>query len=163
MARGLSRAPTLPAVEPTSPEPTGRPEPAGRLRVDTTCTIDLAEVEWRFTTSGGPGGQHANRSHTRVEARLDLASSASLTDAQRRRLVERLGPVATVVVDETRSQTRNRTLALERLRAKLAAALVVERPRRPTRPSKAAKRRRVESKKARGEIKRGRARPGRDD
>lgn len=145
----------------TAPVPPGA---AGdRLRVNSTCTIDAREIEWRFTTSGGPGGQHANRSHTRAEARLDLAASPSLTESQRRRLVERIGPVAVVVVDETRSQTRNRTLALERLVAKLAGALVVERPRRATKPSKAAPRRRIESKKQRGEVKRGRARPGRDD
>lgn len=134
--------------------------PAGdHLVVNPSCSIPVSEIDWRFSTSGGPGGQHANRSHTRAEATFDIATSPSLTDAQRGRLVERFGAELTVSVDETRSQTRNRAIALDRLRDKLAAGLVVARPRRKTKPSKAATQRRLEAKRRRGETKRGRSGP----
>src|SRR5947209_3177719 len=82
-----------------------------------SCSIPLSELEWRFTPSGGPGGQHANRSNTRVEVRFDVATSPSLGERQRARLLERLGPTVRVVADDERSQARNRALALERLRS----------------------------------------------
>jgi len=126
----------------------------GVLRVTRSCAIPLSELEWRFTASGGPGGQHANRSNTRAEVRFDVAASTSLLEAHRARLVERLGPVVRVVADDERSQLRNRELALERLRARLAEALRVERTRRPTAPSRGAKLRRLESKKRRSDVKR---------
>ena len=130
------------------------------LRVSRTCAIPLSELEWRFTASGGPGGQHANRSNTRAEVRFDVLASRVLGPVQRARLVARLGPVVRVVADDERSQARNRQLALERLGARLAAGLHVERARRPTAPSAASRRRRVEGKRRRGEVKRSRRPPG---
>ena len=126
----------------------------GVLRVARSCVIPLAELEWRFTASGGPGGLHANRSNTRAEVRCDVAASPSLLEVHRERMLERLGPVVRVSADDERSQLRNRELALERLRARLAEALRVERTRRPTAPSRGAKLRRLESKKRRSDLKR---------
>lgn len=131
------------------------------LRVSRSCVIPLDELEWRFTASGGPGGQHANTSNTKVEVRFDVEASPSLGPRQRARLLDRLGPTVRVVASDERSQTRNRSLALERLRSRLADALRVETPRRPTAPSRAAKRARLDEKKRRGDIKRARAwKPG---
>jgi ribosome-associated protein len=132
---------------------------APELRVTRTCRIPLDELEWRFSASGGPGGQHANTSNTKAEVRFDVAGSPSLGPRQRTRLLERLGPVVRVVASDERSQTRNRELALERLRSRLAEALRVERERRPTAPTAAARRRRIEGKRKRGEVKRMRRRP----
>jgi ribosome-associated protein len=132
---------------------------AGELRVTRSCTIPLDELEWRFTASGGPGGQHANTSNTKAEVRFNVAASPSLGPRQKARLLERLGPVVRVVASDERSQTRNRELALERLRSRLAEALRVQRERRPTAPSRAAKERRVEQKRKRSETKRLRGRP----
>jgi ribosome-associated protein len=134
-----------------------------RLRITPSCVIDLDEIEWRFTPSGGPGGQHANKASTRAEARFDVAASPSLTETQRALLLEKVGPVLVVAVDETRSQARNRGLALDRVRERLAEGLVRPRPRRPTKPSKAAAQRRLDDKKRRGETKRDRSRPPGDD
>ena len=128
------------------------------LRVTGTCAIPLDELEWRFSGSGGPGGQHANTSNTRVEVRFDVARSPSLGPRERTLLLERLGPVVRVVAADTRSQARNRELALERLRDRLASALRTPRARRPTRPSATARRRRVDAKRRRGELKRQRRR-----
>lgn len=134
------------------------------LRVTGTCAIPLDELEWRFSGSGGPGGQHANTANTRVELVFDVARSLSLGPRERALLLERFGPIVRVVVSDTRSQARNRELALERLRERLAVALRRSRPRRPTAPSAAARRRRVESKRRRGELKRQRrARPELED
>lgn len=133
-----------------------------RLRVARDCEIPLSEITWSFQPSGGPGGQHANKAHTRVVARLDLVESPSLTDAQRDRLVARLGPVVTVTVDDTRSQSRNRTMAVDRLRDVLADALRVPATRRPSRPTAGSKRRRLEAKRQRSELKRDRRAPERD-
>jgi ribosome-associated protein len=134
------------------------------LPVTGTCAIPVDELEWRFSGSRGPGGQHANTSNTRVELRFDIAGSTSLGPRERQRLLDRIGPVARVVVTDTRSQARNRELALERLRERLAAALRTPRARRPTAPSAAARRRRVDAKRRRGELKRQRrARPEVED
>ncbi|HEX2700066.1 MAG TPA: alternative ribosome rescue aminoacyl-tRNA hydrolase ArfB [Acidimicrobiales bacterium] len=132
---------------------------ADDLRVSGSLRIPLAELEWRFSRSGGPGGQHANTADTRAEVRFDVAGSPALGPRQRARLLERLGPVVRVVASDSRSQARNRELALERLAARLAEALHIERTRRPTRPSKGAKERRLEAKRQQGERKRMRARP----
>jgi len=132
-------------------------EPSAGLRVTGALRIPLDELEWRFTTSGGPGGQHANRSSTRVEVRFDVAGSPSLGPRQRARLLERLGPVVRVSAGEERSQARNRTVALDRLASRLAEALRVERPRVPTRPRAAAVAQRVEEKRRRGARKRERS------
>jgi ribosome-associated protein len=129
------------------------------LRVSGSLRIPLAELGWRFSRSGGPGGQHANTADTRVEVRFDVAGSPSLGPRQRARLLERLGPVVRVVASDSRSQGRNRELALERLALRLAEALRIEAPRHPTRPSRGAKERRLEAKRQQGERKRMRARP----
>ena len=133
------------------------------LRVRADLTIPEAELNVRFTPSGGPGGQHANRSNTRVELTWSVESSTVLDDRTRSRLVERIGPIARVVVDDERSQTRNREIAHQRLRAKVQAALHEPKRRRPTKPSRSSQRRRVNAKKQRGELKRGRGRPSLDD
>lgn len=131
---------------------------ADELRVTRSLAIPLREVELRFSPSGGPGGQHANRAHTRVEVRFDIAGSPSLGPRQRARLLERIGPELRVVCDEERSQLRNRATALERLGARLAAGLHVEPPRRATRPTRGSKERRLSAKKQRSEVKKGRGR-----
>jgi ribosome-associated protein len=133
------------------------------LRISGSCRIDRRELEWRTSRSGGPGGQHANTSDTKVEVVFDVAGSASLGPRQRARLLERLGPVVRATASTSRSQARNRELALERLAARIAEALRVEAPRRPTRPSRSARKARVEDKRRRGARKRDRGRPGLDD
>ena len=132
---------------------------AESLRVTRSCEIPLDEFEWRFSASGGPGGQHANTSNTRAEVRFDVANSPSLGPRQRERLLERLGPVVGVVAADERSQARDRALALERLRSRLAEALRVSRERRPTAPTRASQQRRLESKRRRADVKRLRGRP----
>jgi ribosome-associated protein len=134
-------------------------DPDGLLRVSRSCAIASDELEWRFSASGGPGGQHANTSNTKVEVRFDIASSPSLGPRQRVRLLERFGPVVRATASERRSQHQNRELALERLQARIAGALHVDPKRYSTKPSRAAKKRRVDDKKQRGDIKRNRRRP----
>ena len=129
---------------------------AEELPIRAGLAIPLAEVELRTSRSSGPGGQHANVTASRVEAVLDVAASSALSDAQKARVTARLGPRVTASAQDTRSQARNRELALERLAARLAHALEVRRPRKATRPTKASQRRRLDAKKQRGEIKRGR-------
>jgi ribosome-associated protein len=135
------------------------PPPDRVLVVSRSLRIPIDELEWRFTGSGGPGGQHANTANTRVELRFDVAGSPSLGPRQRARLLERLGPTVRVVASDERSQTRNRSLALDRLRERLAAALHVEAPRHATRPSRAAKQRRLDDKRQRSDTKRARQSP----
>lgn len=115
--------------------------------------LDPDELEWKFTASGGPGGQHANTANTKVELRFDVEGSAALSEWQRARLVERLGPVVRVVASERRSQAQNRELALERLQSKLAAALHVDPARRPSKPSRSAVEKRLDDKKRQSERK----------
>jgi ribosome-associated protein len=131
------------------------------LRVTPTCVIRMDEFDWRFSASGGPGGQHVNTANTRAEVRFDIAGSPSLGPRQRAPLLERLGPEVRVVASEERSQLRNRELALERLRSRLAEALRVQTPRRATKPTRAAKEKRLEAKRQRSETKR--RRRGRGD
>jgi ribosome-associated protein len=133
------------------------------LRVTPSVTVPRSELTVRFTASGGPGGQHANKAATRVELTLDLAASPSLPPRIKERLVERLGPVVRVVVDDERSQLRNRDLAEARLVARLGSALHVATPRRATRPSKGSKERRLQAKRQRSDTKATRRRPARDD
>lgn len=121
--------------------------------------IPLGEVEIRTSRSSGPGGQHANVTDSRVEAILDLTTCSGLSDDQRRRLIERLGARVTATAQDTRSQARNRELALERLQRRLAAGLVVAPPRRRTRPTFSSVTRRLDDKRRRGERKRGRRPP----
>jgi ribosome-associated protein len=132
------------------------------LHVRRGLDIPLSEITWRATTSGGPGGQHANRTMSRVEVQFDVATSAALGPRQRARLLQRLGPVVRAGAAESRSQSRNRELALARLAARIDAALRVEPVRTPTKPTKSSQVRRVEAKRRRGDVKRGR-RPPRDD
>jgi ribosome-associated protein len=120
--------------------------------------LPLAEIELRAARSSGPGGQHANTTESRVEASFDVAASATLSEEQKARVAARLGPRVTATAQDTRSQLRNRELALDRLAARLAHALEVPRPRTATRPTAASRRRRVEGKRRRGEVKRARRR-----
>jgi ribosome-associated protein len=136
---------------------------ADELRVNERLAIPLGEIELRTSRSSGPGGQHANVTASRVEAVFDVEASSTLDEGQRARLRERIGPVVTAVAQDARGQARNRELALQRLAEKLAAALRVQRRRRPTRPSRSARKRRLEQKRQTGERKRGRRRPGYDD
>lgn len=125
--------------------------------------IPSSELAWRFSASGGPGGQHVNTSNTRAEVRFDIAGSPSLSPAVRQRLVDRLGDSVAVAASDRRSQARNRELALERLAARLAGALRVQTPRRPTRPTLGAKRRRLDAKRRQGLRKQERRSRGDDD
>jgi ribosome-associated protein len=129
------------------------------MKIGRGVAIPLSEIELRASRSSGPGGQHANVTASRIEAIFDASASRSLDEEQRRRITARCGPVVRAVAQDTRSQARNRELALERLRSRLASALAVQRPRRATRPSAASRRRRVDSKRRRGELKRQRRRP----
>ena len=133
------------------------------LQLGHEVTLPLDEVELRTSRSSGPGGQHANVTASRVEAVFDVAASQALSEAQRARLLERLGPRVSAVAQDNRSQLRNRELALERLRAKLEAALRVQRPRRPTRPTAASRERRLTGKHADSQRKESRRPPHPDD
>ena len=133
------------------------------LRIGRHAAIPLSEIELRTSRSSGPGGQHANVTASRVEATFDVEASRALNDEQRRRISARLGPVVRAVAQDSRSQTRNRDLALERLAGRLESALHVPRPRRSGGPTAASRRRRLEGKRRRSELKRGRRRPGAED
>ena len=126
-------------------------------------SIPLREVELRTSRSSGPGGQHANVTASRVEAVFDVAGSRSLTEGQRRRVMAKVGPRLTAVAQDARSQARNRELALERLRSRLAAALAVPRARRATKPTRSSRHARLEAKRRRGHTKALRRRPPADD
>ena len=128
-------------------------------RVTRSVLLPLSEIELRVSRSSGPGGQHANTAETRVEAVFDVEASASLSAAQKRRVAARAGPVLRAVAQDERSQSRNRELAVERLVAKLAEALRVERRRVATRPTRAAEERRLAEKRRRAQVKRTRAQP----
>jgi ribosome-associated protein len=129
------------------------------MTITSDVAIPLNEVELRVSRSSGPGGQHANVTASRVEASFDVEQSAVLTDEQKRRMIARAGRRLTAVAQDTRSQARNRELALERLRERLAGALEVPRERHPTRPSKAAEERRLQDKRHLSERKRERRPP----
>lgn len=133
------------------------------IHVNDEIVIPESELHYRFSTSGGPGGQHANRSATRVDMTFDIAESPSIPAPAKSVLVGALGEQVTVSVDDSRSQWRNRQLAKRRLADKLLEALKTQRVRRPTRPKRSAKRKRVESKRHRSEIKQLRRRPTSDD
>ena len=124
--------------------------------------VPLSEVAIRVSRSSGPGGQHANVTESRVEAVFDVGASAALDESQRARILERLGPRPRAVAQDARGQSRNRELALERLRERLADALREDPERRPTRPSRGARRRRLEAKRRTGERKAARRRPPED-
>jgi ribosome-associated protein len=135
----------------------------GVLHVHRGLDLPLSEVTWRATTSGGPGGQHANRTLSRVEVEFDVHASATLGPRQRTRLLERYGPVVRAAAGESRSQARNRERALERLAARIHDGLRMEPERRATRPTAASQRRRVEDKRRRAETKRRRRSPRTDE
>ena len=138
------------------------PARAGVLRVNRSLSIPLTEISWRATTPGGLGGQHANRTASRVEVRFDVARSASLGPRQRALLLDRLGRVVAASSSQDRSQARNRDIALERLAQRLAGALRVAPPRRTTAPTPGSEERRLEEKRRRARTKRQRA-PYRDE
>lgn len=129
------------------------------IRVTRSVSIRSDEIELRVSRSSGPGGQHANKAETRVEAVFDVEASPSLSDTQKQRVLRKLGPVVRAVAQDERSQARNRELAVERLVARLSDALRVERRRVPTKPTAAARERRLEAKKHRANVKRRRAAP----
>lgn len=133
------------------------------LQVSSDLSIPLREVELRTSRSSGPGGQHANVTASRVEAVFDVGASATLSAEQKELIEARLGPRVTAVAQDARGQARNRALALERLADRLAEALEVPPERRPTRPSRGARRRRLESKRHRSQRKRMRRRPDPSD
>jgi len=124
------------------------------VRVTRSVLLPLSEIEFRVSRSSGPGGQHAQKSSTRVEAVFDVEASQALTDTQKRRVIGRAGPVLRAVAQDQRSQLRNRELALERLVDKLRSALFVPRRRKATKPSTAARERRLEGKRLRARTKR---------
>jgi ribosome-associated protein len=133
------------------------------LRITRSLSIPLAEVEWRASTSGGPGGQHANRTLSRVEVWFAVADSSTLGPRQKARLEQRLGPVVRAAASEDRSQARNRQVALERLAHRLADGLKNETPRRATRPTLGSKERRLSGKHHRADVKKARRRPSPDE
>lgn len=124
------------------------------ISVTRSVSLPVREVQFRTSRSSGPGGQHANKTESRVEALFYVLASEALTEVQKRRVVAKAGPVVRAVAQDERSQLRNRELALERLVAALREALFVPRERRATKPSKAAKEKRITAKKRRGEAKR---------
>jgi ribosome-associated protein len=124
------------------------------IQVQSRLAIPLDEIGFRYSRSSGPGGQHAQKTETRVEARFDVDASETLSPAQKARLRKRVGPVVKAVAQDERSRTMNRELALDRLAAAIRAGLRVERKRRPTKPTAAARERRLEEKKRRGRAKR---------
>jgi ribosome-associated protein len=133
-----------------------------RIRVTRSVSLPVSEVRLRASRSGGPGGQHAQKSATRIEATFDVEASSALTGSQKRRVVARAGPVLRAVSQDERSQARNRELATERLVEKLRSALAVPRRRVATKPSSAARERRLAEKKMRGQRKRLRRPPSED-
>ena len=124
------------------------------IQVTRSVSIPRSEIELRFSRSSGPGGQHAQKSDTRVEAIFDVESSAALSEAQKRRVIGKAGPVLRAVAQDERSQWRNRELATERLVDSLREALRVPRKRKPTKPSKGSVERRLEQKRRRSQVKR---------
>ena len=124
------------------------------IRVTRSVAIPVAEIELRFSRSSGPGGQHAQKTESRVEAVFDVEASTALSPAQKRRVLAKAGPILRAVAQDERSQWRNRELAVERLVETLREALRVERKRVPTKPSAAARERRLEEKRIRAQTKR---------
>jgi ribosome-associated protein len=131
--------------------------------VNRSLIIPFDELDVSVSTSGGPGGQHANRAKTRVAISFDVEGSTALGPRQRARLLSRLGPLVRTTASDERSQARNRDLALRRLKEKLVDALRVESPRHPTRPTKSSTVKRLESKRRHGALKHDRRRPEGDD
>ena len=133
------------------------------LPINRHLSIPLDEVVVRASRSSGPGGQHANVTASRIEASFDVAASSTLDAVQKARIAARCGPVVRAVAQDARSQARNRALALERLATRIARALDVQRPRRPTKPTRASRTRRLDAKRRAAERKSARRRPAGDD
>lgn len=133
------------------------------LQITRDLAIPLNEIALRASRSSGPGGQHANVTDSRIEASFDVRASQTLSDEQKRRIVARCGPVVRAIAQDARSQTRNRALALERLAARLERALAIPRARRPTKPTKASRQRRLEAKRRGAQRKRERGRPSAEE
>jgi ribosome-associated protein len=133
------------------------------LQINRDVAIPLDEVLLQASRSSGPGGQHANKTESRIEASFDVAASGTLSDAQKARVTARCGPVVRAIAQDARSQTRNRALALERLAGRLARALEVPRVRRATKPTKASRTRRLDAKRRDAQRKRDRRRPAPED
>jgi ribosome-associated protein len=133
------------------------------LPINRDVAIPLDEIGLQASRSSGPGGQHANKTESRIEATFDVAASSVLDDAQKRRVIARCGPVVRAVAQDARGQSRNRALALERLADRLARALEVPRARRATKPTKASRTRRLEAKRRASARKRDRGRPAHED
>jgi ribosome-associated protein len=147
--------PAEPPIKPNKPVG-GQPLSEDVVRINASLTLPSAELTWRYSASGGPGGQHANTSNTKASVSFDIENSPSLSEVQRAKLLEKVGPELTCFASDERSQLRNRNLALERLRTRLSEALVVLPPRKATRPSKGAQQRRLDSKTRNATIKTGR-------
>jgi ribosome-associated protein len=133
------------------------------LQINRDVAIPLDEVVLQASRSSGPGGQHANKTESRIEASFDVAASGTLSEAQKARVTARCGPVVRAIAQDARSQTRNRALALERLAGRLARALEVPRVRRATKPTKASRARRLDAKRRDAQRKRDRRRPAAED
>jgi ribosome-associated protein len=133
------------------------------LPINRDVSIPLEEVRLQASRSSGPGGQHANKTESRIEASFDVVASATLDDAQKARVTARCGPVVRAVAQDARGQARNRALALERLAGRLARALEVPSVRRATKPTKASRTRRLEAKRRDAQRKSERRRPAGDD
>jgi ribosome-associated protein len=133
------------------------------LEINRDVSIPLDEIVLQASRSSGPGGQHANKTESRIEASFDVAASATLDDAQKARVTARCGPVVRAIAQDARSQTRNRALALERLATRLARALEVPRARRATKPTKASRARRLDAKRRSAQRKRERRRPAAEE
>jgi ribosome-associated protein len=131
----------------------------GELQITPELAIPLDEIEVRASRSSGPGGQHANVTASRIEAVFDVEASGALSEEQRALLLRKLGPRVTAIAQDARSQARNRELALERLRERLAVGLRRRKRRRPTKPPRAARERRLQEKRRTSERKRERRRP----
>jgi ribosome-associated protein len=129
------------------------------IRVTRSVVVPRSEIELRTSRSSGPGGQHAQKSETRVEAIFDIEASSALSDAQKRRVIAKAGPVLRAIAQDERSQLRNKELAIERVIESLREALRVPRRRVPTKPSAASRERRLDQKKRRSQVKRLRRQP----
>ena len=136
---------------------------SGSIDIGHGISIPLDEIEIRASRSGGPGGQHANKTASRIEAVFDVRGSRTLDDSQKARIAARLGPRVAAVAQDARGQARNREIAIERLRRRLADAAAPRKRRRPTGPGRAARERRLESQRRQSERKRARRRPGLGD
>ncbi len=142
---------------------TTQPDMEDPMRVGRHAEIPLREITIRASRSSGPGGQHANTTASRIEAAFNVAASAALTEEQKRRIISQCGIRVTAIAQDTRNQTQNRELALERLRRRLESSLHVSRPRTATRPTKASERRRIQAKLRQAERKRQRRTPGAEE